>query len=71
LTKGSNAPCASPSCRSGSARSASCPPSAARLCVFRGRTCGRRPGCGCGSSSFDDAPRSGRAAAGSAAPRRL
>ena len=66
-----NVPCASPSCRSGSDRSASCPPSAARLCVFRGRTCGRRPCCGCGSSFFDDAPRSGRAAAGSAAPRRL
>ena len=66
-----NVPCASPSCRSDNGRSASCPPSAARLCVFLFQACGRRPCCGCGSSSFDDAPRSGRAAAGSAAPRRL
>ena len=66
-----NVPCASPSCRSDNGRSASCPPSAARRAVFLFQTGGRRPGCGCGSSFFDDAPRSGRAAAGSAAPRRL
>ena len=68
-----NAPCASPSCRSGSGRSASCLLSGARLCVFRVRTCGLRPCCGCGS--FYDggrAPRSGRAAAAAdiSAPRR-
>ena len=68
-----NVPCASPSCRSGSGRSASCLLSGARLCVFRVRTCGLRPCCGCGSF-YDDgrAPRSGRAAAaaGISAPRR-
>ena len=65
-----NVPCASPSCRSDNGRSASCLLLEVPLSDAPARTCGRRPGCGCGSSSFDDAPRSGRAAAGSAAPRR-
>ena len=68
-----NAPCASPSCRSGSGRSASCLPGGVLLYVSPARTCGRRCGCGCGSSfGGGRAPRSGRAAAaaGSGAPRR-
>ena len=68
-----NAPCASPSCRSGSGRSASCLPGGVLLYVFPARTCGRRCGCGCGFF-YDDgrAPRSGRAAAAAdiSAPRR-
>ena len=68
-----NAPCASPSCRSGSGRTASCLLSGVRLCVFRVRTCGRHPCCGCGSF-YDDGLflHFGRAAAAAdiSAPRR-